>query len=159
MHERWPAKLAIHHFTFRAGRGAQLSLSRQRREPLTDGRVVAHLQQLLWLSIDNGKPRRNRATPAIAERIVVLIHIAQHPVNVSAEPRDPLQIELVAGGTPAGRKIDDDERRLRPCFQGQHGLCLRLVKGLEELLAQGGHHRLDLAVGQLLLLWLLLLLS
>ena len=80
-------------------------------------------------------------------------------MNVTAEPDNPLQIELVAGGTPAGRKIDDDERGLMTGFQGQHGLRLRLVKGLEKLLAQGGHHRLDLAVGQLRLLWLLLLLS
>ena len=69
-------------------------------------------------------------------------------MNVSAEPRDPLEIEFVAGGTPARRKIDDNERGLITSIKRQNSFLLRLIQGFEELLAQGGHHRLDLAVGE-----------
>ena len=80
-------------------------------------------------------------------------------MDVSAESNNPLEIELIAGATPVRRKIDNNEGRNGSGFHRQDGFLLRLVEGLEKLLAQGGHHRLDLAVGEELRWLRLLLLS
>jgi hypothetical protein len=65
----------------------------------------------LSLAPYNGQPGRNGPSLAIAQTITVLIHIAEHPLNVLPEIDHPFQIHIITGAAPLRRKVDDNERR------------------------------------------------
>ena len=99
------------------------------------------------LALDNGQPSRNGRAPAIAQTVIIVIYVAQIPLDAGPRRYNFMQIHAIAGAAPLCRKIDDSQRtRIN-----------KLQEGLERFLAQGGHLFLDLLVAQLLLMVVLLL--
>ena len=87
-------------------------------------------------SLDNREPGRNTGSPAIPQTIVVLVHIAEIPLDSGPCINYTVQIHAVTGPAPLGRKIHNDQRT---------GIN-ELKQGLQGLLAEGGHLTLHFLV-------------
>jgi len=88
------------------------------------------------LSLHDRQPGRNAGSSAIPQTIVVLIYIAEIPLDPWPRIDHTVQIHTVTGAAPLGRKIHNDQRT---------GIN-KLKQGLQGLLAEGGHLTFDLLV-------------
>jgi hypothetical protein len=87
-------------------------------------------------SLYDRQPGRNGRAPAVPQTVIVLVHIAEIPLDPWPRIDHATQIHTITGTAPLGRKIHNDQ-----------GTGINELKqGLQGLLAEGGHLTLDLLV-------------